>query len=321
MKGQAERLPFHVIVEAYMDFTELVITVAAADAEAAAAICHMAVPYGLYIEDYSDLEAGVAEVAGATVIDEQLLGKDPTRAILHLYISPLEHPLEALGFLKERLESAAIPYDASVGAVREEDWANNWKQYFKPVEIGQTLAVCPTWETYENHQNRHVLQLDPGSAFGTGTHATTRLTLVMLEGGVTPGARVLDIGCGSGILSIAAGLLGAREVLGVDIDPMAVKVAEENTALNNVEGISFAAGDLADAAGANYDIIVANIVADVILRLIPEVPSLLSAGGRFIASGIIGDRVAEVQASLAAHGFTLLDRQDDEGWSALICTK
>lgn len=212
----------------------------------------------------------------------------------------------------------------------EEDWANNWKVYYKPFPIGERLLVRPSWEAVVNAEDRVVLSLDPGMAFGTGSHHTTRMCLEYLEKTVQGGDRILDLGCGSGILSIAGVLLGAQSALAVDIDPIAEKIAYENAQLNGVQRDRYTVriGDvLTDHAlrrflgTQQYDIVMANIVASVILALLPIVPPLLRAGGAFITSGIIRERLDEVKDAILANGLAIEDVQIQEEWCAILARK
>ena len=216
----------------------------------------------------------------------------------------------------------------SLENLRDEDWENNWKQYYKPMEIGQRLLVIPQWEQVDPGQ-RVPLILDPGLTFGTGSHATTRLCLTALEKTVAQGDRVLDLGCGSGILSIAALRLGASQALAVDIDDKCLDVAYENAALNGIGkdrytvrvGDVLSDGSLRRELEGSYDIVVSNIVADVIIALAPLVPSMLRPGGTFLCSGIIDDRAEEVRAALEAAGWTVLETQSADGWFAYTCRR
>ncbi len=303
-----------------MDWTEVCIRVATADTDEAAAIANMVVPYGLYIEDYSDLEQGAREIARIDLIDEELLARDRAHSLIHLYIDPEENPPEAVAFLQERLAAAGIVNEVAAETVREEDWANNWKKYFKPLPVGKRLLICPSWETAENPDGRAVLSIDPGMAFGTGGHDTTRLVLEALEKHVTEGVDFLDIGCGSGILSIAACLLGAASAFGVGIDPLAVRTAKENGELNGLTEprYTIVLGDLADKVQGRYPVIAANIVADAIIALSPAVPALLEEGGVYIVSGIIDTREQDVLDALGALGFTVTERYAHGGWLCLV---
>ena len=218
-----------------MDWTELTIQIPIANLETATAIAQMTVPYGVYIEDYSDMEQQVHEMAHVDLIDEELLRRDRDHALIHIYISPDENPAEALSFLQQQLTACSIPHQLMRENVREEDWATAWRQYYKPVRVGQKLMVVPSWEQYQAQEGDVVITLDPGMAFGTGTHATTRLCMRLIEQYLIPGQDMLDVGTGSGILAVTALKLGARKAVGVDIDATAVRVAGENAALNGVE--------------------------------------------------------------------------------------
>ena len=214
----------------------------------------------------------------------------------------------------------------SLENVEDADWENNWKAFYKPMEIGDRLIVIPDWEEAEAG-DRVALRLNPGLIFGTGSHATTRLCLQALERIVTPGMSVLDLGCGSGILSIAALLLGADRAYGCDIDDKAVDVAYENAALNGIgkDRYTVRAGDvLSDTGlqrdmGAGYDVVVANIVSDVIIGLAPTARELKKAEGYFLCSGIIDDRAEEVRQKLEAAGLTILETHSSEGWFSYLC--
>ena len=200
---------------------------------------------------------------------------------------------------------------------REEDWINNWKQYFKPIPVGQKLLIRPTWEEVKDSGGRTVLDLDPGLAFGTGTHETTRLCMELLEQYVRPGMNVLDVGCGSGILSVAALLLGADKAVGVDIDELAVKTAVENAEINHVEErFTGICGNLTDQVTGTYDIVVANIVADVIIMLTKDVEQFMKPDTVYLMSGIIDTREQDVLAAVEQH-FTIIDRKEEKGWVAL----
>lgn len=306
-----------------MDWTEVQIRVATADTEQASAVANMAVPYGIYVEDYSDLEQGAREIARIDLIDEELLKRDRTHSIIHLYLEPQENPTETVAFLRERLSACGIASEVDTKTISEQDWANNWKQYFKPLSVGSRLLICPTWETVENTENRVKLSIDPGMAFGTGGHDTTRMVLEAVERYITPESDVLDVGCGSGILSVASLLLGARTAVGVDIDALAVKMAVENGAINGFAEPRYRIlqGDLVDKISGRYRIILANIVADAILKLSPVIPQFLLSGGVYIVSGIIEERGAEVEAGLLACGFTIKERLTHGGWCCFVCGK
>ena len=204
--------------------------------------------------------------------------------------------------------------------VDEEDWSNAWKKYYHPVQVGEHLVVCPSWEAYDRKPDEVVLTLNPGMAFGTGTHDTTRLCMELLEKYITPQDTVLDVGCGSGILAITAALLGANKIIDCDIDEVAVKVAGENAALNGVQDrIAFHQGDLTSQVEGSFQIICANIVADVIIRLSEDAGRYLAKDGIFITSGIIDTREQDVLNALEQNGFQVIERRTSGGWVALAC--
>ncbi len=305
-----------------MEWTEIKIRVPQADTETAEAIANMVVPYGIYVEDYSELEKDALEIAHIDLIDEELIKKDRSVSIIHIYISNEENPLESVQYLKERLLAVGINSAVETDMVNDKDWADNWKKFFKVTEIGDRLTIRPSWEEYENKDGRVVLSIDPGAAFGTGTHATTKMCLELLEKYVKDGSTMLDIGSGSGILSIAAGLLGAEKAIGVDIDPVAVKVAKENAEINNMqERVSYIEGDLCDKIDGKFDIVCANIVADVIISLTDYVDKYMHEDSLFICSGIIDIREDDVLKALSVNGFTVVDECECENWRAFAVTK
>ncbi|MFC2499250.1 MAG: 50S ribosomal protein L11 methyltransferase [Selenomonas noxia] len=204
--------------------------------------------------------------------------------------------------------------------VADEDWAETWKAYIHTEKIGERIVVRPTWEEYTPSADEIVIELDPGAAFGTGAHATTAMCLRWLEHLVSPGMRVYDVGCGSGILAVAAAKLGAGEVIAMDYDPVAVSVAEENIRQNNVHNVVACESDLLSACegAAPAELITANIIADVIIRLFAQLDRHLALGGTLLASGIIDDRIADVEHAAAQHGFTVLDMTCEKEWAAMI---
>lgn len=242
----------------------------------------------------------------------------------------IESSMRELKALEGELAMDMGSLEVKVRTVDEEDWANNWKAYFKPMCVGEKLLVCPSWEEVPEGNTRAVLKIDPGMAFGTGTHHTTRMCLEMLEANIKPGMRVADLGCGSGILSIAASLMGASETYAVDIDPVASKVAGQNAALNGIDMTKYfiRTGDIladeafrSDVAKQKYDIVMANIVANVIIAFAPVVPGLMKADGVFIASGIIDDRLDEVIDALQVNGLAVKEVRSGDDWRALIAIK
>ena len=297
-----------------MDWTEILVEIKAADVDTAAAIANMTVPYGIYIEDYSGLEDEVMQIAHVDLIDEDLLNMDRDIAKIHIYIDPEDNIDEAVIYLRERLSAAGIGCCIDLSSVQEDDWLNNWRKFFKPMPVGERLLINPSWYTDTDPEGRAVLNIDPGLAFGTGKHETTRLCMEAIERYVKPGDSVLDVGCGSGILGIAAVLLGAGSALGVDIDELAVRTANENAAVNRVEDrFTAIAGDLVDKITEKYDLVVANIVADAIIALSASVRDYLKPDGVYIVSGIIDTRADDVRAAVSG-SYDIIEENTLGGW-------
>lgn len=300
-----------------MDWTEITVTVSNKDVEQVSHIANEVVPYGIYIEDYTNLEQDVEEIAHIDLIDEELLAKDRTQAKVHMYISCEDNPLEAVSKISEMLKEANIDFQVDSLDCNDEDWLNNWKQYFQPSPVGEKLLIRPTWRKNYDPEGRIVINLDPGLAFGTGTHETTRLCLEVLEKIVKEDTTVLDVGCGSGILGIASLLLGAKTAVGVDIDPMAVKTARENAVLNNVEDrFTAIEGNFTEKVSGKFDIVVANIVADAIIFLSQGVKSFMKEDSVYIMSGIIDTRVDEVIEEVSEN-FEITQKLFLNGWYCL----
>ena len=292
---------------------------------------------GLVIEDAQDFQEFLSSSCYKwDYIDEELREHMTTcETTVKLYLPDNQQGKETMAAIDSLLEElkAGDPESAmgrlamQFRPVRDEDWENNWKQYFKPFPVGERLVIKPSWEEYDALDGRILLEIDPGSSFGTGQHHTTYLCLEELQHLVKGGEKVLDMGCGSGILSIAALLLGADRAYACDIDEKAVDVAYENAALNGVgrDRYTVRAGDvLSDQGlrrdmGGGWDIVVANIVADVIIALAPAALDLMKPGGVFLCSGIIDQRADEVRAALEAQGFTIREANASEGWYSFLC--
>ena len=303
-----------------MEWTDIRLTVSKADAEAAEAVATMIAEGGIYIEDYSDIEEQVEQIAHVDLIEQELLDKPRDTVIIHMYLEPGASPVETLALIAARMEAAGIPYTSETEGLEQEDWQNGWRKYYHTMDVGQRLDIVPSWQGCGT--DRVKLILDPGLAFGTGGHETTNLCLEVLDERVKGGERVLDIGTGSGILAIAALKLGAAVAEGVDIDPVAVRTAGENAALNGVaDKLTVLVGDLSDKASGKYDIITANIVANAIMSLAPAVPGLMADDAVFIASGIIDSRKDEVIAALEAAGLAVLEVKEKRGWECIVCKK
>ena len=301
-----------------MDWTEISVEVPAERIDDASAIANMTVPYGIYIEDYSQLEQEVREIARIDLIDEDLLRQDRSKAKIHIYIDPEDNIGEAVSFLRERLTAEKIDHSIDSSSVKEDDWLNNWRKFFKPMPVGEKLLINPSWFDDTDPEGRAVLNIDPGLAFGTGKHETTRLCMEALERHISGGEKVLDIGCGSGILGIAAVLLGAESAFGVDIDELAVQTANENAVVNKVsDKFTAVAGDLVDKVEGKYNIVVANIVADAIIALSAQVGRFMEPDAVYIVSGIIDTRADDVIAAVQ-DSFEIVEENTLGGWYCFV---
>ena len=312
-----------------MKYTELVITVDAPELEK---LCNQMILWGFEsfeVYDYNDLEDAIGQVF-YDYIDDALLEQKNARPQVKIYFDQdSQAQYTQLLSLLEGSDLASARWET--GVVDPQDWENNWKQYFFPFPVGNSLYVKPTWVQADPQESagRQILEIDPASAFGSGTHATTKLCLEQLEQVLRPGDKVLDMGCGSGILGIGAIKLGAGTVHAVDIDPNAVRVAQENFLANACAPDSFclSCGDaVSDSAFARQvptqnRVILANIVAGVIVALAPFFMDKLSADGVLICSGILVERVEEVRQALEHAGFAVCNTQTCEDWAAMVCRK
>ena len=291
---------------------------------------------GLVLEDEAEFQAFLEQNRQYwDYVDEDLMERMKGVARVKFYVTDDSHGheklsriTEGLAALRERCGEELGTLAVRTAGLREEDWANNWKQFYKPLTVGERLYIVPEWEKGETAipEGRTALYLNPGLIFGTGTHASTQLCLGGVEEFVKAGDRVLDLGCGSGILSIAALCLGVEYAFGVDIDPKAVGVAYENAAMNGIgqDIYTVRAGNVlsdrvlcAELAERKWNLVLANIVADVIIPLSAQVPGLLAEGGVFLCSGIIDTRADEVQAAIQSRGMKIIRRWEKNGWVAL----
>ena len=244
----------------------------------------------------------------------------PRDGELDAKIADVEESLRKLKLVELGFDPGTLEIQTAV--VNEQDWENEWKKYFKPQRVSDFVVIKPTWEEYSPEKDDIVIEIDPGMAFGTGAHETTRMCIAMLEEYLENGASVLDIGCGSGILSVAAALLGAGSVLALDLDSVAVEVAEKNVRLNNAESkVSVIRSDIVSEvpAGKKFDVVVANIIADVIIRLNDSILKYIKKPGIYICSGIIAERLDEVLASLNKHGLRAIKVSKMGEWRAVAC--
>jgi ribosomal protein L11 methyltransferase len=257
------------------------------------------------------------------LIGEELLRKIPERFGLRAYFPVDDRLGERLARLRERI-GLLLGYqpEFELRQVQEEEWAEAWKSFFKPEHLGK-IVIKPSWEEYAPVGDEIVIELDPGMAFGTGTHPTTRLCVLLLQEIINRPVKVLDLGTGSGILSLAAAKLGTGPVTATDIDPLAVKIAQENVRRNQLsDRVTVTEANLLQLKSeSKFDLVVANIIANAIVELIPGLDGVLEPGGSFLASGIIDTRFPDVQSTLEQHGFSLVKTVTHEGWVALIATK
>ena len=312
-----------------MSWLEVCVEAGARGTEALCALLEDLGVTGLVIDDEADLKDFMEnEKRYWDYIDEDFVASRRGLSRVKFYLPEDEEGKRALLGLRKELEAAgyAPPVTASL---REEDWENNWKQYYRPIAVGKRLLIVPKWEEAPEGTDRTVLCLDPGLIFGTGAHPSTRMCLEAAEA-LAPGCEaVLDLGCGSGILSIAALVLGAKTALGCDIDDKAPEIARSNAALNGVENrLEVYAGDALGDAGLRlrigerkYPLIFLNIVADVIIALAPDAAKWLEEGGSLICSGIIDGREAEVEAALVSAGLTVIARRQEENWHSFTARK
>ncbi|MBQ8212569.1 MAG: 50S ribosomal protein L11 methyltransferase [Clostridia bacterium] len=302
------------------EWTQVRVTVQLPKLDDLTAIMSM-VSNNLQIEDYSDIDL---KTCYGDLIDESILNADKTVASVSVYLPAERSVPECIAFLRERFAETNLT-DAKIETVgvNEEDWANSWKAYYKPIKIGKKLVIVPAWEKYEPLEGELIVRMDPGMAFGTGTHETTRLVIQMLENYTKPGCRMLDVGTGSGILAICASRLGAGECKAYDIDPVAVRVANENIKDSGLTNITCEVSDLLKGADKSkpYDLICANIVADIIIRMTPDVGAFMHEDTVLLASGIIAERADDVISCFEAHGFKIVEQLTDNGWCGLAIMK
>lgn len=268
------------------------------------------------IEDPDDLKIFQERQNAWDLYDDDLIKLEKGHIRFTIYLDDIadndEREAKIMSYIKE------LGGEFSKEIIDDSDWKNNWKKFFNILKPNKTIVIVPTWEEYEKKDGEEIIKLEPGMAFGTGSHETTSLCIKKLEEYMKPGMKVLDIGTGSGILSIAASKLGASEVLGVDIDPMSVYIANENKKLNEVTDAEFIVGDLLSKVKEKYDIVVSNILAEVIVTMTGDLHKFMNKDGIFISSGILKVKSAMVIDSLEANGFDILNVEDLNEWTSIV---
>lgn len=288
---------------------------------------------GFVIHDSADFEDFLENKdANWDYVDDSLMGLKTVEPHITVYVHDNAQGAEMLASIRGYVENCAFNNsDGFYGNIRmelanvkEEDWANNWKKYYKPFRVGKSLIVKPSWESVEPKEGDKILEIDPASTFGTGQHYTTKMVMETLEDVIKIDDRVLDLGCGSGILTIASMLFGAGEATICDIFENAVKTASENISKNGFTCFKAYCGNiiedegLRERIGSGYDVICANIVADVIIAMSPLFQGFLKEGGKLIVSGIIDERADEVKSALTESGWRELSEKNEDGWNCLL---
>lgn len=279
---------------------------------------------GVAIEDPEDILGREQGPLTWDFADINVLEHKGKVAVVKAYFAEEDNIEDVLQYVNERLtELKEMGLDLGEAKVEhekmyEEDWANTWKQYYKPSKVGEKIVVKPIWEEYEAKDGELVVDLDPGMAFGTGTHETTRMCIQALERYVKEESTVFDVGCGSGILAIAAAKLGAKLAVGVDLDPVAVESSIENVGYNNLKNIEILHGNLVEVIDGKADIVVANIIAEIICILVDDVKKALNKDGIFITSGIIHERRQMVIDKLEQEGFEVMEVNKDGEWNCIV---
>lgn len=308
------------------DWIEVTVVTSSEATEAVSGIFYTLDVQGVSIDDAKDVEFKKKHPAYADFFDEAVLNKDKD-AIVKGYFKETDDFDEIIKYIEEGVNNLTeYGLDKGKGIVtyhkvNEEDWENNWKKYYKPTKVGDRVVVKPIWEEYEAKDGELIVEMDPGMAFGTGTHETTRMCVKALEKYVKAEDTVFDIGTGSGILSIAAARLGAKHVVGVDLDPVAVDSATKNVGYNDISNIEILYGDLMEVVKGKAEIVVANILAPIVMILCDGVKEFINHGGFFIASGILNTQEEMIKEKMESIGFKIEEVIADGEWVCIVAKK
>lgn len=312
-----------------MDWTEISIKTSQEGVDIAAQAFYEVGITGLVIEDPDELSQLSKEEFFWDYIDESMVGTSDGTVVIKAYLSSDSSLGEKLSLIKDKinwLKNRDLgvdlgSLDIELTSVREEDWSNTWKKYYKPMKVSDRIVIKPSWETYNKKKGQVILTLDPGMAFGTGTHETTMLCMQAIDQYIRPDHSLIDIGCGTGVLSIGALLLGAKAATAIDLDGNAVEIARKNAQINKVlDRMTLVHGNLLDEIEGSYDIVVANIIADVIIELSQYVTNYIKAGGLFISSGIIHERLDEVIEQIESVGL-IIEKVEKMGEWAMVVSR
>lgn len=303
-----------------MIWTQIKVKCNVTDLETVSAVMSMLDNF-IMTEDYRDIDTELKSVYG-DLIDESILKADKSKGSCSIFVPEDKNVSEYISYINERLPLLGIPYETEIINTADEEWSTAWKKYYKPTPIGERIVIVPSWEHYDKKNGEIIIDMDPGMAFGTGTHETTRLCASLLEKYIKQGDKMLDIGSGSGILAICGAKLGASSCFACDIDPVAVRTEKENCERNGCDNITCAVSDLlAGVSDEKYDIVTANIVADIIIRLSSDVGRYMKDGAHIVVSGIISEREPEVDRAMLESGFTKVEALYDGGWCAEVFRK
>ncbi len=303
-------------------WTQIKVTVPLRELDALVALMSM-INNNLMIEDYSDIDTNLKTCYG-DLIDEKILNANKDIASVSVFIPSDRSYMDDLAYIRQRVAELELHAEIELVGVNEEDWANSWKAYYKPIKIGERIVICPAWERYTPAEGEIVIRMDPGMAFGTGTHETTRLVIRLLEKYTKEGQLMLDVGTGTGILAICASRLGASLCRAYDIDPTAVRVARENIKDSGLENVTCDQSDLLKQVSLEdgpYDLVCANIVADIIIRMTPDVGRYMKEDAVLLASGIIAERCDDVVECFEKNGFKVVEKLTDNDWCGLAVKK